>query len=274
MRENDIIHELQDMRHLEWARIRRSSGTAGSFLKAYSTKNGKKVYYKLSCYDSVNGITGHECVNELIVDRLLSVLGVEHLNYRLIHALVQIEGKDYETYLCASDDFKNKGDSKIALDDYYDLEKEKGESVLDFCARMGWGNYIYTMLVVDYLILNRDRHGANIEILRSAADGIVKPAPLFDHGISLIHNCRTIDDVNAVDPLADKPIQCYVGSRSARDNLDLIPSRKHPTLHTLEEHDKEVLLAGLEGIIPQEYLNKIWEVIWLRWKEYESIKNI
>ena len=51
--------------------------------KAYSELSGKKVYYKLSNYDNVCGVIGHECVNELIVDRLLTVLGVEHLHYQL-----------------------------------------------------------------------------------------------------------------------------------------------------------------------------------------------
>ena len=38
---NRIIHEKQDMTHLSWSKIRNSSGTAGSFLKAYSVLGGK-----------------------------------------------------------------------------------------------------------------------------------------------------------------------------------------------------------------------------------------
>ncbi len=69
------------------------------------TIDGKKLYYKLSCFDSVHGITGHECVNELVTDRLLSILGIPHLHYRLLHGTGRIEGKEYETWLCASEDF-------------------------------------------------------------------------------------------------------------------------------------------------------------------------
>ena len=68
---NRIIHEKQDMTYLSWSKIRNSSGTAGSFLKAYSMLGGKKTYYKLSNFDQMGGIIGHECVNEIIVDRLL-----------------------------------------------------------------------------------------------------------------------------------------------------------------------------------------------------------
>lgn len=70
-----IIHEKQSMEYLQWSQIRSSSGTAGSFLKATDDLQKPKKYYKLSQYDTVNGIIGHECVNELIADRLLNILG-------------------------------------------------------------------------------------------------------------------------------------------------------------------------------------------------------
>ncbi len=143
-----IISEIQDLTYLDWTRIRNSSGTAGSFLKACTEKNGRKIYYKLSNYDAYNGIFGYECINELIADRLLTVLGIEHLSYRLIHARIRILEKEYTTWLCASNDFKKPGESKIALDVYYQLERREGESPIDFCIRMGWDKYIYEMLLV------------------------------------------------------------------------------------------------------------------------------
>ena len=112
--QGQIIHEKQDLTYLSWAKIRNSSGTAGSFLKAYSELEGNKTYYKLSDYDRVEGIVGHECVNEIIVDRLLDRLGIEHLHYQLIHAEIIVGDKNYDTYLCASSDFKELGESKIA----------------------------------------------------------------------------------------------------------------------------------------------------------------
>ncbi len=88
-----IIHEKQGMTYLNCSKIRNFSGIAGSFLKAYSNLGGTKTYYKLSNYDSVRGVTGHECINELIVDRLLTRLGVEHLSYQLIHPDVLLDGR-------------------------------------------------------------------------------------------------------------------------------------------------------------------------------------
>ena len=95
----DIIYELQDLQYLKWSKTRNSSGTAGSFLKSYDDSGKIKKYYKLSDYDIVNGIVGHECVNEIIVGRLMDVFGIEHLQYRLIHASILINDKKIETYL-------------------------------------------------------------------------------------------------------------------------------------------------------------------------------
>ena len=74
-----IIHDLQDLTYLRWSHIRNSSGTAGTFLKSGSILNSVKRYYKLSNFDPVEGVIGHECVNKIIVDRLLTLLGIPHL---------------------------------------------------------------------------------------------------------------------------------------------------------------------------------------------------
>ena len=71
-----VILQLQDFRHLQWTKIRHSSGTAGSFLKASARIRGERWYYKLSDYDPYRGIVGHECVNEIIADRLLTILRI------------------------------------------------------------------------------------------------------------------------------------------------------------------------------------------------------
>ena len=106
----NIIHEFQNMTYLNWSQIRNSSGTAGSFLKAYSEIGGRKMYYKISNYDSINGVTGHECVNEIIADRILDVLGIDHLSYTLVNAEILVDGKPLKTYICMSENFRNKNE--------------------------------------------------------------------------------------------------------------------------------------------------------------------
>ena len=270
---NQIIHELQDMTHLSWAKTRNSSGTAGSFLKAYEDGVDGKTYFKLSNYDAWKGIIGHECVNEIIVDRLLSILGISHLPYQLIHAKILIDQKEYETWLCASKDFKQRGESKIAMDAYYQAESLPNESPMDFCIRCGWESTVYEMLVVDYLILNRDRHGANMEVLRNQRKKTIRLAPLFDHGLSLLSRCESTEAMLREDVMADKPVQCFVGSRSSWENLRLIPRDRRPPLHPLTENDRAILLEGLSEALDQQWLDRIWKMIWKRWQAYEDLCN-
>lgn len=269
----EIIHEKQDLTYLSWSLIRSSSGTAGSFLKATDDLQQPKIYYKLSNYDGINGIIGHECVNELIIDRLLNILGIEHLHYNLIHAEIDVDGKKIETYLCASQDFKARGEHKVALDAYYQTEKLEGETPLQFCVRNGWSDFVYKMLVVDFLVLNRDRHGANIEVLRNSQKRTIRMAPIFDHGLSLLFNCHTEDEINRFDVMQDQMVQCFVGSRSAQQNLELIPKDEMPKLNPLKEAHKAELQEGLDGIIPLCLQEQIWNMIWQRWQYYENLCN-
>lgn len=268
-----LIIEKQDLTYLQWSHIRSSSGTAGTFLKSQSNLEGKKTYYKLSNFDITKGVVGHECVNEIIVDRLLTILGVEHLGYNLIYADIEVEHNVYSTYLCSSLDFKKKGDSKIALDDFYRTNSIPGESHYEFCKRMGWQDYIDTMIAVDYLILNRDRHGANIEILRNSKERTIKVAPLFDHGLSLMYSCMSDEEVSGFDIHEDKKCQNFIGGYSCYENLELIEDKNRVFPNRLEKSHKSVIFEGLENVISQVFIDKIWNMIYERYEIFEDLRN-
>ena len=268
-----VWREKQDLTYLRWSHMRNSSGTVGTFLKAESSLSGEKIYYKLSNFDPVRGVVGHECVNEIVVDRLLTILDVEHLSYDLIHADIRVEGKTYETYLCASADFKERGESKVALDDYYRLNALPGESRYDFCVRNGWKDYVDTMIAVDYIIQNRDRHGANIEVLRNMRAHTMRIAPLFDHGLSLLYSCATDEEAKKFDITADRKCQNFIGTFSCKDNLKLLRGRKDIFPGKLQKKDKATLLAGLDGVLSETFLDTIWRMIYKRYTSLESEIN-
>jgi hypothetical protein len=269
----DIIYELQDLQYLKWSKTRNSSGTAGSFLKSYDDSGKIKKYYKLSDYDIINGIVGHECVNEIIVGRLMDVFGIEHLQYRLIHASILINDNKIETYLCESDDFKERNEAKVALEDFYISEKNVNESPMDFCKRMGWEEYIYGMLVVDFLISNRDRHGANIEVLRDRKSKSLRLAPLFDQGLSFVCRCHSKEELKDFDVMKDQKVQAFIGGNSTFENIKLIPKRYLKTLPDISDLDINDITSGLEGIMEEDYINKIREMIQRRWKYLDDIRN-
>ncbi len=266
-----LINEKTDLSFLKWSHSRQSSGTAGTFLKSQSNIDGVKKYYKISNFDPIEGIIGHECVNELIVDRLLTILGVEHLSYELINAEIEIEGRKYNSYICASEDFKKKGESKTALDNYYKTNANPEESHYEFCVRNGWRKYIDTMIAVDYLILNRDRHGANIEVLRNSRAHTIRIAPLFDHGLSLIYSCQSEKEAATFNVLEDRRVQSFIGGHSCYKNLDFIKDKKTVFKNKLEKSDRGIILEGLEYVLPTVYLDTIWNMIWERYKIYESL---
>ena len=266
-----IIKEKTDLTYLKWSHIRNSSGTAGTLLKSESNLNGRKMYYKLSNYDSEKGVIGHECINEIIVGRLLTLLGVEHLSYQLINADIEVEGKILSTYLCASYDFKERGESKIALDDYYRINSIKGETHYDFCKRMGFEHYIDQMLAVDYIILNRDRHGANLEVLRNARAHTLRIAPLFDHGLSLLYSCMSEDAIRSFDIMEDKRCNNFIGGYSCYDNLKLIQNPSKVFEGSLRQQDRQKIFEDLEDILSGAHMDKIWNMIYERYKVYENL---
>ncbi len=152
-----------DLTYLNWAKAKASSGSAGSFLKSYY----RNTYYKLSNYDQIKGIVGHESVNEYVVSRLLDILEIDHVVYELVNADIVINGNIYNTYVCMCNNFKNNDESKIALDTLYSVYKSENISPLKMLKNMGFRDYVDNIFLVDYLIMNRDRHGANIEIIRN-----------------------------------------------------------------------------------------------------------
>ena len=262
----DIITDLKDMRYLSWTKSRKSSCTAGSFLKSYDDSGVIKKYYKLSDFDPVKGIVGHECINEIIVQRILSHLNIAHLEYRLIHARINVDGSEYITWLCESDDYKTKDESKIALEDYYLINRKDKETPLSFCMRNNWADEIYGMLLIDYIVLNRDRHGANIEVLRSSKNKTVRLAPLFDHGLSFVCRCHDVSELKSFDVMEDRSVQSFIGTNSSLSNVKLVPKEYIANLPAINEQVLDRTMEGLNGVLTAEYLEKIRGMIKERWE--------
>lgn len=263
------LNEIVDLRGLAWTKFRQSSGTAGSYLKSYSFSNGKKVYYKLSFFDDVNHIFGYESVNEIITERILELLKIEHLEYELIHAIVNIDNNEYETFLCSSLDFKRGNESKITLENFYDVNKLGHESKMDFFKRYNFLDYIYNVILVDFLINNRDRHGANIEVLYNTKTKEYRLAPLFDHGLSFLSPTYLDEDINNFDVKKIYRANSYIGSSDLKKNLELIPMDKIPNLSL----DYDYIFGDLYQYINNCYLDKAKEMLKERVDYIESIRN-
>ena len=272
MRAYDVLHTVQDLRHLVWSETGQTSASGGTFLKARTGVGANATYFKLSCYDSYRGIYGHECVNEIIASRLMELLNVPHVRYTLVHARIVVDGVEHTTWLARSKSFRKTGESKMAFDTFFDLMHEQGESQLQFCERYGWLEFVQRMMLVDYLIANRDRHGANIEVLR-ARDGSLRLAPLFDNGVSFVFSCYGDQQrVREFDPLQDVRANNYIGTKSLVENLRFVPADIE--IGTLSENDRAYLFAGLEDALPPAHLDAMWNIIWQRWQHWQRIRDV
>lgn len=268
MSKRDVIRKLQDMTHLAWDEKTVTSGTGGTFLKSRTKTSRGNVYYKLSCYDRYRGIYGHESVNELLASRILERLDIDHIPYRLIHAKVLVNGKEHETWLSESRDYRASNERRQALDRHIEQNALPSETPLEFCVRQGWESGINEMMAFDYLIINRDRHGANVEVV--LRDGRAELAPLFDHGVSFAFSCYgNSDRIVRFDAMDDYQAQNYLGSRSLEYNLGLIPQG---TLQgSIVSDGPDWLFHGLHDAMPEKLRCKVWEIVESRWKHLRNL---
>lgn len=122
---------------------------------------------------------------------------------------------------------------------------------------------IKKMIIADFLTLQRDRHGGNIELLNNGKR--YELSPLFDNGSSLLATYPSASgvDISKFDVLADYPVNNYIGTRSLYQNLKYIDTPIR--VNTLYKTDKEAIFYDLDGILPKEYTDVIWKMLVYRY---------
>ena len=260
-----------DLTHLQFNNKKYSQNSYGCYLKSYETISGKQRYYKMSNYDSYRLVFGFESINEYIVSRVLDCLEIEHLNYELLYANVKVDNNIFNTYLCASYEYKKKNERKIAFDNYYEVNRKKNESQIDFIKRIGFEDYLYNMLFVDYIIFNRDRHGSNIEVLMDNKNNI-RLSPLFDQGMSLLlSDYENEEYVKSYDILRSEPVNNFFGTRSTRENLKFIDNKGLIKKYELTEKDFKYIFGDLKSIVPKYTIEKLKAFLIERLKVWKSL---
>lgn len=258
-----------DLRALKWTKVIGSVASDGVYLKSEIDVAGERIYLKLSNYDSYRGVFGHESVNELIACRLGKLLGFNLPDGTLKKALVNVDGAEFEAYVFAAKSFKT-AENRCSFEDFYRNRRLSAkESPLDLCKRFQWETEIYQMFIFDYLIINRDRHGANLEVLKNSS---LKLSPLFDNGLSFVCAHTEPEDVSSFDALEDKAANNFIGERSLEKNLLLI-DKKLRFNELLPEHE-QVLFERLSGVLAPVYYEKIWEILHRRWEHVKDFRAI
>lgn len=259
------MYNTIDLTHLKWGNTRNNGASYGCYMKASEIINGTKWYYKLSNYNSAIGFYGDESVYEVISSRLLRHLGFNCLKYDLMKVKVNVHNVDYVTFGCKSKNyFTSRYDGRMTFENlremYMDLTVEEVIDKFKLCES------IRKMIIADFIIIGRDRHGGNIEILTKGKNKIM--APLFDNGLSFVCSItQNLSDfkerLKKFETLDDFRVNNYIGSQSLYDNLKYI--NKPIEVNRLTKKDKVKIFYNMKEVLPKEYIDKIWEIITYRY---------
>jgi hypothetical protein len=254
------MYKLVDLSNLNWSPTHNGGISYGCYYKATQIVNGKKYYYKCSNLYAGQGVFGDESVYEVICSRLFRKLGINCIKCTLLLAKVKINDKIYTTYVCKSENYFIGYESRSTFENMHSLYGCTVNQLIDI---LGIQEEVKKMLIADFITIQRDRHGANIELLRR--NGKVEVAPLFDNGNSLLSPYPSLmqTDISNFDILHDYPVNNYIGTRSLYQNLSLID--KPVVVNRLKKEDKQSIFYNLIGVLPDEYLDKIWNIIVYRY---------
>lgn len=269
--------EYKDLTYLTWDTCAATSqGTGGSYYKSHekiidSSGISKRFYYKISNYDSfTNTVCGYESFFEIIASRLGKMLGFNVLYYDLLNADIILNDKRLNTFVTRSESFRPPLAHKLTFETLCEQELSNYNDMFELINSFGFKKNVEEMFIFDFLIANRDRHGANIEIID--AYNQITLSKLFDNGLSFIAPFGTnFKSIYSFEPLTDVITTNYIGSKSLRTNLNLITE---PVIcNRLPSNWKEILMYNLSDILPDVVISKVFEIIERRF-EYVCSKNL
>lgn len=246
---------------MEWNVSKANSGTPGILWKAYD--NG--IFYKASTFGYEQGFIGHEAINEVIVSYFLDLIGVPHVSYKLLETIIPTEYGNFQTHVCSSEDFK-RGRTTMHYEDFEANTKLSDMSQMDFLRSISALPYVHQMFFVDYCILNRDRHGANIDMFSPR-----EFVPLYDNGLSFV--APYMDNETAVmqfEPMKDYRANNYIGSKSLYENLCTIPAQEL-VLHDLDKKRMELFIYDTP--LSPVHQMAIWKTLNARWEYAKEVCN-
>ena len=81
----------------------------------------------------------------------------------------------------------------------------------------------------------------------------------------------TDTEAEKFDVLEDRRCKNFIGSYSCYENLKFIQDKHGIFANPLVKSDKDFLFAGMEEILPNVFINKIWDMIYGRYQIYEKL---
>lgn len=254
-----------------------NSSLQGTLEKCWTIRNGKRGMIKGN-----RGSVSAESINEIIASKLHELQGFH--NYTT-YKLIEIHGKPY-MYGCFSEIFTSENLELISAYDVVISQKKRQdintyEHFISICSEHGLEEvelrpFLEYQIMTDFILSGRDRHLANVSILRDADSlKFMKPAPIYDSGKSMF--------VDASVPVSEKDmlrittesfmstelkLLSLVHDRSLVDTSKLPPSSFIKELYSVDENmdDSRIndILRGYEMKID----------LFNRWQKGEDLNKI
>ena len=213
--------------------------TNGMLRKAWRNIEDDGIYlYKGGTEGAVNA--GNEPYSEYYACQIAKAMGLDCIEYDLENWKGILASKcrlftDINTSFVPISHLIKDRMLKNALDYYSSLGKEFYDALC-------------SMLVFDAVIYNEDRHFGNFGVLRDNHTGkILKPAPIFDNGLSLF-NFAMADDINNLEEYAktrttpygvsfEEVCKAVMGSKQKSQLRRLLNFKfeRHPSINLPEE---------------------------------------
>ncbi|MCL2671590.1 MAG: XRE family transcriptional regulator [Clostridiales bacterium] len=174
--------------------------TSGMLPKAWRLIEHDGIYlYKGGTSGAAN--TGNEPYSEYYACQIAQAMGLDAVHYDLENWKGILASKcrlftDIDTAFIPAGRIVRTGGIQACLDFYAELNRD-------------FAKIIKSMLVFDAVIYNEDRHFGNFGLLRDNHTGkLLRPAPLFDHGLSLF-NFAMADDISDLVEYAKTRLPAY-----------------------------------------------------------------
>ncbi|WP_294755396.1 hypothetical protein [uncultured Ruminococcus sp.] len=155
-------------------------GSDGNLSKCW-VRRTDGVYLLKGGTKGFNG-AGYEPYSEFFVSQLENALGIEHIEYDL---------DNYHDRIVSSCKLVTSKEVIMIPSVYYFKNCSELPEYLDIADKLGAGERLRDMLVLDALTCNYDRHLNNIQFLvDSDTYEIISLAPVFDNGMGLCSHCK------------------------------------------------------------------------------------
>lgn len=266
----DIYNGVIDTRNDVWSLNKGTPGTNGVFLKMRKNVLNTQLYYKLGSYDTVKGFYGIECAMEIIAQRIAAWEDIPYVEQRLAETLVHYNGKDYKTYCICSKGYRHSGERRVPLEQYY-LWNEFGSNHTEALIQSEFADSILKTMKLDYIIYNRDRHGANIEVLYNPIVKSYRLASLFDNGCSLAApSVLRWTELDESYYMSDAPVNNFLGSMFVLASLKDCCKGKIRMKH--EELPIDIM-KGLDVVLGKDLCGFIYGMLKARYANAVDILN-